>query len=91
MWAVRMETYLEALDLWEDVEKDYEIKSLPENPTNHKRRRIKNNQRQKHAYLQEYLPPYSHALCLSNQPKPYGTTISKQGMKVMTELRVCKC
>ncbi|XP_068498178.1 uncharacterized protein [Phaseolus vulgaris] len=27
-----METYLEALDLWEAVEEDYEIQSLPENP-----------------------------------------------------------
>ena len=33
MWAVHMETYLEALDLWETVEEDYEIQSLPENPT----------------------------------------------------------
>ena len=31
MWVVRMETYLEALDLWEAVEE--EIQSLPENPT----------------------------------------------------------
>lgn len=33
MWAVRMETYLEALDLWEAVEEDYEIQPLPANPT----------------------------------------------------------
>jgi len=26
-----METYLEALDLWEAVEDDYEIQSLPKN------------------------------------------------------------
>ena len=32
-WAVRMETYLEALDLWEAVEEDYEIPALPNNPT----------------------------------------------------------
>jgi len=31
MWVVRMENYLEALDLWEDVEE--KIQSLPENPT----------------------------------------------------------
>jgi len=31
MWVVRMETYLEALDLWEAVKEDYEIQSLPEN------------------------------------------------------------
>ncbi|XP_016740232.1 uncharacterized protein [Gossypium hirsutum] len=33
MWAMRMETYLEALDLWEAVEEDYDILSLPANPT----------------------------------------------------------
>ncbi|KAH9678769.1 hypothetical protein KPL71_025858 [Citrus sinensis] len=33
LWAVRMETYLEALDLWEAVEEDYEILALPNNPT----------------------------------------------------------
>nr|BBP47129.1 putative gag-pol polyprotein [Torenia fournieri] len=33
LWAVRMETYLEALDLWEAVEEDYEIPALPNNPT----------------------------------------------------------
>ena len=32
-WAVRMETYLEALDLWEAVEEDYDIPLLPNNPT----------------------------------------------------------
>lgn len=33
MWAVRMETYLEALDLWEAVEEDYDVPALPNNPT----------------------------------------------------------
>ncbi|KAH9697052.1 hypothetical protein KPL71_023444 [Citrus sinensis] len=33
MWAVRMETYLDALDLWEAVEEDYKIQALPNNPT----------------------------------------------------------
>jgi hypothetical protein len=28
-----METYLDALDLWEVVEEDYEIPALPNNPT----------------------------------------------------------
>ena len=32
MWVLRMETYLEALDLWEVVEKDYEVPQLPNNP-----------------------------------------------------------
>jgi len=44
LWIVRMETYLEALDLWEAVEE--EIQSLPENPTvaqikSHKEKRMK--------------------------------------------------
>ncbi|KAH0644753.1 hypothetical protein KY284_032637 [Solanum tuberosum] len=33
LWAVRMEIYLEAFDLWEAVEKDYEINPLPNNFT----------------------------------------------------------
>ena len=33
MWVVRMETYLEALDLWEVVEEDYEVPALLANPT----------------------------------------------------------
>ena len=28
LWAVRMETHLEALDLWEAVEEDYEVPPL---------------------------------------------------------------
>ena len=28
-----METYLEALDLWEPIEEDYEVPPLPANPT----------------------------------------------------------
>ena len=33
MWAIRMETHLEALDLWEAVEEEYDVLVLPENPT----------------------------------------------------------
>ncbi|KAG6537779.1 hypothetical protein ZIOFF_002876 [Zingiber officinale] len=33
IWAVRMETYLDALDLWEALDVDYEIPVLPANPT----------------------------------------------------------
>ncbi|XP_010926762.1 uncharacterized protein [Elaeis guineensis] len=32
-WTVRMQAYLEGCDYWEAVEADYEIASLPENPT----------------------------------------------------------
>ena len=33
MWAVGMETYLKALDLWEEVEENYEVPPLLANPT----------------------------------------------------------
>ena len=33
MWAVRMEAYLEAMDLWDAVEEDYAIPALANNPT----------------------------------------------------------
>ena len=46
LWAVKMETYLEALDLWEAVEEDYGVPPLPNNPTvaqikNHKEGKTK--------------------------------------------------
>ncbi|CAL5340699.1 unnamed protein product [Camellia sinensis] len=45
-WAVRMAAYLQAVDLWEAVEADYEIVPLPDNPTiqeikTHKKRTTK--------------------------------------------------
>ena len=33
MWAIRMETHLEALDLWEAMEEEYDVLVLPKNPT----------------------------------------------------------
>ena len=33
IWAARMEAYLEANDLWEAVEEDYEVLLLSDNPT----------------------------------------------------------
>ncbi|KAJ8747411.1 hypothetical protein K2173_013015 [Erythroxylum novogranatense] len=32
-WAIRMTVHLEALDLWEAVEEDYDVTPLPANPT----------------------------------------------------------
>ena len=45
-WATRMIVHLEALDLWEAVEEDYEVFQLPASPTmaqlkNHKERKTK--------------------------------------------------
>ena len=44
IWAARMEVHLQANDLWEAVEEDYEVPPLPKNPTlaqikNHKEKR----------------------------------------------------
>ena len=33
LWAVKIKSYLETLDIWEVVEKDYDVSSLPNNPT----------------------------------------------------------
>lgn len=33
VWAVKMQSYMEACDLWEVVEEDYEIPPLAANPT----------------------------------------------------------
>ena len=33
IWVVRMECYLDALDLWEAIEEDYKVLSLSDNPT----------------------------------------------------------
>ena len=33
LWEVRMKTYLEALDLWEAIEEDYDVLPLSNNPT----------------------------------------------------------
>lgn len=32
-WEVKMESYLEAADLWEAIEEDYIVPLLPDNPT----------------------------------------------------------
>ncbi|WVY91437.1 hypothetical protein V8G54_036951 [Vigna mungo] len=46
MWAVKMEAYLDANDVWEAVEQDYEVAPLQDNPTigqmkNHKESRLR--------------------------------------------------
>jgi hypothetical protein len=33
LWAVKIKSYLETLDIWEVVEKDYDVSPLPNNPT----------------------------------------------------------
>ena len=33
LWAIKIESYLEALDLWEAMEEDYVVTPLLEDPT----------------------------------------------------------
>ncbi|GMJ04045.1 hypothetical protein like AT1G48720 [Hibiscus trionum] len=46
-WAIRMIVHMQALDVWDAVEKDYEITPLPTNPTvaqmkNHREKKTRN-------------------------------------------------
>ena len=67
-WAVRTKTYLDAMDMGETVEKDYEVPLLPNNPTMAQTKIIKTgkskNQRQRPVYFQQYLLQSSLELCL---------------------------
>lgn len=60
IWAIRMRTYLEAIDLLEEVEEDYEIPPLPNNPTlaqikNHRERKTRKSKAK--AYLFAVVSP----------------------------------
>jgi hypothetical protein len=61
-----METYLDALDLWEAVEDDYEVHPLPTNPTV-----AQINQKQKLVFLLLFPQQSSPRLCLLNQRKMF--------------------
>ena len=50
IWAARMEAHLEANDLWEVVEEDYEVLPLSTNPT---MAQIKNQKERKARKLKE--------------------------------------
>ena len=92
MWAVRMETYLEALDLWEVVEE--EIQSLPEKPTvpqikSQKEKKMKRSKAK--ACLFATVSPMVFTRIMSlKSAKKYGIT-SRQNMKVMRGFVECKC
>ncbi|XP_061367669.1 uncharacterized protein LOC133310714 [Gastrolobium bilobum] len=56
LWAVKMEAYLEALDLWEAVEEDYEVLPLPDNPT---MAQIKNHKEKKKTKSKGKIMPFA--------------------------------
>ncbi|XP_061374517.1 uncharacterized protein LOC133316757 [Gastrolobium bilobum] len=59
LWAVRMEAYFDASDLWEAVEQEYEIPTLPNNPTmaqirNHKEKKQRKSKARATLFASEY-------------------------------------
>ena len=78
IWAVRMQTYLEALDLWEAVDDEYEIAPLPNNPTvaqikTHKERTTRKSKAKAclcHDPKIEVMMPLTSGLALVSKPKP---------------------
>ncbi|RDX60832.1 Copia protein, partial [Mucuna pruriens] len=58
LWTVKMEAYLEALDLWEAVEKDYEVLPLSNNPTI---AQIKNHKEKKNLKSKGKIMPFAGA------------------------------
>ncbi|XP_016555666.2 uncharacterized protein LOC107855189 [Capsicum annuum] len=60
IWDVRMKTYLDAMDMWETVEEDYEIPPLPDNPTiaqikNHKDKKTRKSKAKASKDIWDYL------------------------------------
>ncbi|KAL6316189.1 hypothetical protein AAG906_017736 [Vitis piasezkii] len=82
-----METYLEALDLWEAVKEDYDIPALPNNPTMaqikaHKEKKKRRNQRLRLACSLRCHPRFSQESCPLKQQKQYGIILNKNKILV---------
>lgn len=82
---MKLETYLEALDLREAAEEDYEVPLLPNNPTlaqtkNHEGRETKKSKAK--ACLLQFQQPFTGELCLSKQQKLFAI-ISRKSMPEM--------
>ncbi|XP_056162590.1 uncharacterized protein LOC130136570 [Syzygium oleosum] len=98
IWAVRMETYLDALDLWEAVEEDYEIPALPANPTMahikaHKEKKTKKS-KAKACLFAAISATIFLELCLSRRQRRYGIFSSQyegdekiRGIEVLNLIR----
>ena len=85
-WAASMETYLEALDLWEAVKEDYDIPALLNNPTMpqikaHKEKKKRRNQRLRLACSLRCHPRFSQESCPLKQQKQYGIILNKNVQK----------
>ena len=75
-WTVKMETCQEALDLWKAMEEDYEVPSLPNNPTVAQSRSHTERKTRKSKAIASLFDvvsqPFSRESCLSKQLKKFG-------------------
>ena len=80
-----METYLEALDLWEAVKDDYEVLALPINPTMahmkvHKETKIRKS-KVKASMFEPFTPTiFTRIMSLNNWGKVYRTKLNADGI-----------
>ncbi|XP_047267176.1 NADH-ubiquinone oxidoreductase chain 2-like [Capsicum annuum] len=85
-----METYLEALDIWEAVEEDYDVVLLFDNPTvaqiKSQKKSKSENQKQKRLRLLVFLQQFSRELWRLNQQKKFGIIYRKN----IQEMKECE-
>ncbi|XP_049352008.1 uncharacterized protein LOC125816445 [Solanum verrucosum] len=99
LWAVRMETYLEALDLWKAVEENYEINPLPNNSTvaqikSHKEKKIIKSKAKTTLFAAISITVFTKIMTLTS-PKHIWNYLKKEyvgderirGMKVLNLMR----
>lgn len=97
-WAVKMQAYLEAYDLWEAVEEDYEVLPLPGNPTmaqikTHKERKMTKSKAKSSLFAAVSATIFSKVMtCKSDKEiwdflKEYEGDERIRGMKVLNLVR----
>ena len=92
-WAVRMTVHLEALDLWEAIEEDYEVFPLPENPTlaqlrNHKEKKTRKSKAKACLFSALSSTIFTRVMNLGSAKSIWEYL--KRSMKEMKEPRTCK-
>lgn len=99
VWAIKMQTHMEACDLWEAVEEDYEIPALPGNPTMaqiklHKERKTRKSKAKSCLYAAISTTIFSRIMTLESAKaiwnflkEEYQGDERIKGMKVMNMIR----
>ncbi|XP_019265852.1 PREDICTED: uncharacterized protein LOC109243382 [Nicotiana attenuata] len=99
LWAVRMETYVEALDLWEAVEEDYDVLPLPNSPTvaqikSHKEKKTRKSKAKATLFAGVYATIFTRVMALKSAKEiwdylkgEYTGDERIRGMKVLNLIR----